>query len=55
MEYSKLIAKIDDNQRMSTIDVIKTMEIGDYFLVDNSWIQITENHVFLVKNDFLNS
>ena len=37
------------NRRISTIELIKSMQIGDYFLLDKSWIKITENHVLMVK------
>ena len=52
MESSIILTESVKNQRMSTNEVIKNMKIGDYFMLDKSWIQITENHVILVKKIF---
>ena len=37
------------NHRIATVDVIKDIRIGDYFKLEDSWIQITKNHVKLAK------
>ncbi len=55
MENSIIHSNNWENQRISTMDVIKSMEIGDYFKLDKLWIQITEKHVQFAKKYFLDS
>ena len=52
METSIIITESVKNQRLSTNEVIKNMKIGDYFMLDKSWIQITDNHVVLANKIF---
>ena len=52
MESSIIITESVKNQRMPTNEVIKNMKIGDYFMLDKSWIQITENHIVLANKIF---
>jgi hypothetical protein len=52
MENLIIIADSVKNQIVSTKEVISSMEVGDYFMLDNSWIKITENHVLMAKGIF---
>ena len=52
MESSIVFAENVKNQRISTKEVTDNIEIGDYIMLDDSWIQITESHLLLVRKIF---
>ena len=52
MENPIIITDRVKNKRISTDEVILSMEIGDYFMLDNHWIEMTKIHVLMTKEIF---
>ena len=49
MESPITIRENGINQKVPTKEVIENMKIGDYFMLDKSWIKITISHVLMLK------